>query len=185
MQQLKEHDCRQDPEAPPETASEEMTDGPSGVWQTILSGHGTAAMPAAANAGWGASARAETGRPLAPLPRRGLAYAIDVAGGLSLAALVLLPLRAVSESLHEPVFVVVWLTYFLLRDSIPGQGLGKRLMGLRCVQVDSRRSCTWPQSVTRNVTHVFFVLDAIFALGRAQRRLGDYIAGTVVAPIRR
>ncbi|AKJ29132.1 RDD family protein [Caldimonas brevitalea] len=189
MQQLKEHDRHQDTEELPETARQAPGETTGGVWQTVLSAPGvpevTPGTTARTDGVRDAQAEADAQPHLASLPRRALAYAIDVCGCLSLAAVVLLPLRAVSESAHVPIFLAVWLTYFLLRDSIPGLGLGKRLMGIRTVQVDSGRSCTWPQSVTRNVTHVFLLLDAVFVLGRSRRRLGDYIAGTVVVPLRR
>lgn len=109
-----------------------------------------------------------------------IAFAIDVWGVLLALFVILLPLRLFSSELHVNAFVFIWLAYFLLRDSIPGQSLGKRLLGIRAVSTETGLSCTWTKSFVRNMTHLFFVLDALVVLGERRRRFGDWLADTKV-----
>lgn len=111
---------------------------------------------------------------------RFIAFAIDFWGAAVLLAVVLLPIRTVSIDLYSLAVLVSWLSYVLLRDAIPGQGLGKRLFGLRVIQQETRRACTWQSSIVRNLTHLFFWIDAIFILGKRRLRLGDHLANTLV-----
>lgn len=125
-------------------------------------------------------ARALEDKHLASRRKRLVAFAIDVWGAVIVAFLLLSPLALVSPVFYENAATVVWLTYFLLRDSIPGQSLGKRLLGLREIQEDSGMSCTWLISIWRNIFHLLFFIHALFVLGDDRMRLGDLLAGTVV-----
>lgn len=111
---------------------------------------------------------------------RFVAFAIDFWGVGFALAIVLLPVRGLSDDFYAYVLFTFWLSYVLLRDSVPGQGIGKRLLGLRVVQQESRLPCTWQGSVVRNLAHLFFWIDAIFILGERKLRLGDRLANTLV-----
>ncbi|WP_431261650.1 RDD family protein [Roseateles chitinivorans] len=183
MQQLREHYERQDTEELLELAGKGLTDEARLVLQEVLSRRGISADrvdAARISAVEAEAAQSEADKRLASLGVRLVAFIIDVWGvGIAL-YLVLLPLQFVSANLHAFVYSAAWFTYFLFRDAIPGQGIGKRLLGIRVKQHDSDRPCNWSKSFWRNATHVIFVIDALFALGRRRMRLGDMIAGTVV-----
>lgn len=116
---------------------------------------------------------------LAPIIPRIVAFAIDFLGMAVIVYVVLLPLRIFSDAAHETATVAAFWAYFLLRDGIPGQGVGKRLMSLRTEQLTGQ-SASFVNSFWRNLSHFFFVIDAVFALGKRRMRLGDMIAGTHV-----
>lgn len=183
MQQLREHYERQDTEELLEIARKDLTDEARIVLQEVLATRGISpdrANAARESAVKAEAAQSEADKRLASLVARLVAFAIDVWGvGIAL-YVVLLPLQFFSSELHAVVYGVLWFTYFFLRDSIPGQGVGKRLLGIRVVQLESGLSCTWSKSFWRNFSHVIFVIDALFALGRRRMRLGDMIAGTAV-----
>jgi hypothetical protein len=78
--------------------------------------------------------------------------------------------------------------YLLLRDAIGGQSLGKLLVGLVAIDLQTGRPCTWKESAFRNV---FFVvpganivavfLESISIVRDPQgQRLGDRLAQTMV-----
>jgi len=112
--------------------------------------------------------------------KRLIAFAIDFWVVFIVLLLVLLPLRFLSADVHLNVVLAAWLTYMLLRDSIPGQSIGKRVLGLRVVKQENGLSCTWQESLGRNITHLFFYIDALFVLGERRLRLGDRLADTLV-----
>jgi uncharacterized RDD family membrane protein YckC len=184
MNELREHYRRQDTEELLEIAKKDLLDEARQVLTQVLAERGVSVADAEAAREEGLSQRArasEAQERLASRTRRLFAFAIDVWGVLIVLLVVLLPLRLlISLPLYMDVVTIAWLIYFLLRDSIPGQSLGKRLLGLRAIQVDSERSCTWPKSLLRNLLHLFFVLDALFILGSRRMRLGDMLAGTIV-----
>lgn len=113
-----------------------------------------------------------------------LAFTIDLWGALLVLLIVLLPLRAFSVDVYVYVALLPWLLYVLLRDSIPGQSVGKRLLGLRVIERETGLSCTWQKSLARNLTHLFFYIDALFILGERKLRLGDRVANTLVVKAR-
>lgn len=116
-------------------------------------------------------------RSLAPFSLRLLAFVIDCVA-------VRIFLEICFDVLPQGVLTLLAtsaaLAYFLLRDAIPGQGLGKRLLALRTVKVETGKPARWTDSFWRNVTHIFFFIDLLFLLGTRQMRLGDMIAATVV-----
>lgn len=187
MQQLKELYERQDTEELLEISRKGLTDEARLVLQEVLARRGISPSQASAAreiAEETEAAQADADKRLAALWARLVAFAIDVWGvGIAL-YLVLLPLRFFSSELHAIVYGIVWFAYFFLHDAIPGQSLGKRLLGIRVVQLESGLSCTWSKSFWRNFSHVIFAIDAVFVLGRRRMRLGDMIAGTVVVRAR-
>lgn len=180
MQQLKEFYERQDTEELLEIAKKDLTEGARAVLQQVLASRNISAEKVAQVRD--AAVREEIRESQAVVSRRMrlLAFAIDTWGIGFLLALVLMPLRIGSEELYSLALVLVWTAYFLFRDGIPGQGIGKRMLGIRTVQVASGHACTWAGSFLRNVTHLFFLIDALFILGERRTRAGDLIAGTRV-----
>lgn len=72
--------------------------------------------------------------------------------------------------------------YFLLKDGIKGGSLGKRLVGLKVIHIDSKEDCTFLQSFVRNL---FFMMigsiDALVPFFTANgQKASDIIAKTVV-----
>lgn len=79
-------------------------------------------------------------------------------------------------------FYILGFGYFLLKDGIKGGSLGKRLVGLKVVHVDSKEDCTFLQSFVRNL---FFMMigsiDALVPFFTANgQKASDIIAKTVV-----
>jgi RDD family protein len=78
--------------------------------------------------------------------------------------------------------------YLLLRDGIGGQSLGKLLVGLVVVNVQTGRLCTWRESALRNVfalipgaNVVAIFLESVTLIRDPQgQRLGDRLAQTQV-----
>jgi uncharacterized RDD family membrane protein YckC len=183
MPELREHYEREDTEELLEIARKDLTEEARPILQEVLAKRGISLSQASAmreREVRAESAKSEVGKRLASIGARLAAFAIDTWGVGIILYVLLLPLQLVSSELHQVVFLILWWSYFFLRDSIPAQSLGKRLFGIRTVQHDSFQPCTWSRSLWRNFSHVLFVIDAVFALGQRRMRLGDMIAGTVV-----
>ncbi len=85
--------------------------------------------------------------------------------------------------------------YTLFKDGLgSGQSLGKRLLGLRVVKLETGEPCTFGVSALRNLTlivqhlvpHVGFLIEPIATLAQAKgQRLGDLLANTQVIEIDR
>ena len=83
-------------------------------------------------------------------------------------------------------FLLVMFLYFVLLEGLGGATVGKRLMGLRVVDVDGGRAGLI-RSVIRNVLRVIDslptmgIVGAVLIATRADRaRVGDLVAGTRV-----
>jgi uncharacterized RDD family membrane protein YckC len=109
-----------------------------------------------------------------------LAFGIDFFGAIFIIAVVFLPLKIFPKGIYEAVIGIVFWTYFLLRDGIPGQSLGKRLMSIRTEQLSTAKPASFANSFWRNLTHFFFIVDGFFILGKRRMRFGDMLAGTRV-----
>lgn len=73
------------------------------------------------------------------------------------------------------------LSYWLFKDGINGQSIGKRFVSIGTLEEQSRLRCNIFQSFARNVVMlVALPIDVLFGLRPDKRRLGDLIAGTVV-----
>lgn len=109
-----------------------------------------------------------------------IAFAIDVGVTLSIYVLwnwVVRPSQVGSQVMAD---VLCW-SYFLFRDAIPGQSLGKRLLGLRVVCMPGEREVGLLRSFLRNLPLLFLtVIDALFMTGDRRMRLGDMLARTTV-----
>src|ERR1700681_340652 len=88
-----------------------------------------------------------------------------------------------------PWLALVWVTYYAVLEGLFGATVGKRLAGLRVVDVEGRR--IGPQAaIVRNLARLLDVLRFGYLLGviltlatRQHQRLGDRLAGTIVVPV--
>ena len=109
-----------------------------------------------------------------------LAFKIDLLGVPLGLALVLSPLALVSASAHSNTVLLSWILYFLVRDGIPGESVGKRLLKLKVVRRDTDQSCSWLRSIARNLTFILLPIDLVPMLSDQKLRLGDRLANTMV-----
>lgn len=126
------------------------------------------------------AARAQQER-LAGIGARLVAFAIDL--GVALLAAFVLRTWVVQPGQFgaEALAIILCWSYFLFRDAIPGQSLGKRLLGLRVVRTADEREIGLLRSFLRNLPVLLFtVIDAIFVSGDRRMRLGDMLARTKV-----
>lgn len=75
----------------------------------------------------------------------------------------------------------VGLVYFLFSDALPnGQSVGKKLLNIRVINKETMRSCSILESLLRNITFPLGIVDWAFIFFGSHRRLGDFIASTIV-----
>jgi uncharacterized RDD family membrane protein YckC len=79
------------------------------------------------------------------------------------------------------LFWMLVLSYWLFKDGMNGQSIGKRFVSIGTIVEQSRLRCGVLQSCVRNgVLLIAMPVDILFGLRPDKRRLGDLIAGTVV-----
>jgi uncharacterized RDD family membrane protein YckC len=79
------------------------------------------------------------------------------------------------------ISILVFIFYLLFQDGLGGQSIGKRVMRISVISASSRRPCNIFQSLVRNASIVIFsIVDVLLITNHSQRRLGDWLAGTVV-----
>lgn len=76
--------------------------------------------------------------------------------------------------------LILWFGYFLFKDGVSGQSIGKRLLSIKVIQRTSGEPCSLPQSFLRNILSSLGVFDWVFAFGSKHQRLGDIAANTSV-----
>ncbi len=77
--------------------------------------------------------------------------------------------------------IALGLVYFLFADGISsGQSIGKKLLKLQVLNKSTLQPCSYFESFLRNVTFPLGIFDWIFILTKSSRRLGDYLASTIV-----
>jgi uncharacterized RDD family membrane protein YckC len=123
-------------------------------------------------------------QPLASRSNRRLGQILD---GLVGAAPILVGtvLSRISSTIAPALFVlaIAWAVfYYLFADGLPGgQSLGKRWLGMSCVDATTGGPCTFWQSFIRNLLLALLgPIDWIFIFGERHQRLGDMAAGTIV-----
>ena len=82
-------------------------------------------------------------------------------------------------------YTALSLTYHFACEALTGQTLGKRLMGIRVVDMRGRPlrpAAAAARAVLLLVDSIFIGLISVLITGKRQQRLGDLAAGTVVAP---
>ncbi|MFT5420343.1 MAG: putative RDD family membrane protein YckC [Candidatus Endobugula sp.] len=72
--------------------------------------------------------------------------------------------------------------YYLFCDALPnGQSIAKRCLNIAVVHRDTLQDCNLWQSFIRNaITPILGLLDAMLILTQERRRVGDYLAKTIV-----
>ena len=76
------------------------------------------------------------------------------------------------------------LAYFLFSDALAnGQSIGKKLLDIRVIDKETMQPCSLAQSFLRNITFPLGIFDWIFIFFGSHRRLGDFIASTIVVKI--
>lgn len=79
------------------------------------------------------------------------------------------------------VAVIIALTYFLFSDALPnGQSIGKKLLNIKVVNKETMQPCSLVQSLLRNITFPLGIFDWVFIFFGSHRRLGDFMASTIV-----
>ncbi len=83
---------------------------------------------------------------------------------------------------NDLLAIILPLGYFLLSDGLPnGQSLGKKLIGISVVNMNTGKACSYLRSFLRNGPALILGgLDAILILFRRRQRLGDLMARTIV-----
>ena len=77
--------------------------------------------------------------------------------------------------------IVAFLIFILFKDSLPnGQSPGKSFMGIKVINEISGNPCSPSESFFRNLALLLGIIDWAFILGERKKRLGDFIAGTIV-----
>lgn len=88
-----------------------------------------------------------------------------------------------------PWLALLWVTYYAVLEGLFGASIGKRLAAVRVTDLQGRR--IGPQAaIVRNLARLLDVLPFGYLLGgiltlatRQHQRLGDRLAGTIVAPV--
>jgi len=135
------------------------------------------------------AARNNSVLPLASLRKRAYAFLVDLAIALALfvaipVAVSTLALRAFFFDFNNTVFflLLLWM-YLTLLEGFSGQTLGKRLLGLRVIRIDSKR-LFYDDAAVRNFGKVFLLpIDLLIGLrlkDKRFRRYFDKFSGTVV-----
>ena len=77
--------------------------------------------------------------------------------------------------------VSIGVIYFLFSDGLPnGQSIGKRILKIRVVDIETLHPCSLSQSFIRNITFPLGIIDWMFIFFGSHRRLGDFMASTIV-----
>lgn len=121
--------------------------------------------------------------------RRFFAANFDALLALAAGLLIAWSLPRAHPYVRGTILCLPYLAYFIVCEALWGRTLFKRLFGLHVVQLDGR-PCTGGQAVARGLVRVLdanpFFLGGLPAVGfviltKRNQRLGDLLAGTVVA----
>jgi len=117
---------------------------------------------------------------LASISSRFTAQFIDGLVAMTLAIATYLAAKNLELALEW--LLVAWFAYLLLCDALPrGQSLGKIVTKIAVVHVRTGEPCTVWRSLVRNLSlAVLGVFDCAPIVGKKRRRVGDYLAGTMV-----
>lgn len=124
---------------------------------------------------------------LASIGARFFAKCIDVLGAIAVFGIfnylffLYLP-RALSDAIgYGSIFALFG--YWLFKDGIGGQSIGKRLVEIRVIENATGEPCSLPRSFIRNALYTLGFVDGAFAFGANRQRLGDLAAGTSVVRV--
>lgn len=183
MEQLKETYRRQDTEELLELSGKELTEEARSALKQVLVERNvdlTQIQSAQSKAHEQRVAQAKAESFLAEPSARFVCVLIDWVIAVVVALVLFYPITFVSSALYETVAVLAFWVYFLIRDTSNRWSIGKRAMGIRVIDSRTGTECTLNQSFWRNLMHFFFVIDALFILGKKRMRLGDMLANTIV-----
>jgi uncharacterized RDD family membrane protein YckC len=82
----------------------------------------------------------------------------------------------------DSIIVIIPCAYFLFADALGnGQSIAKRWLKIRVIHQTTHQPCNLWQSLLRNgISPIFGVLDAMLIFTQERKRVGDYLAKTVV-----
>lgn len=121
----------------------------------------------------------------APRWKRTIGTLLDaIVGTLPFALVTVLALSGMITSTMYTASVGWSVLYFFFADGLhSGQSFGKRLMGMRVVQLDGKSPCSFGQAFVRKLPlAILGPVDWLFIYGKDHQRLGDKVAGTYVVP---
>ncbi|UPW20562.1 RDD family protein [Agarivorans sp. TSD2052] len=121
---------------------------------------------------------------LASRGARYMAHGFDLlfAGVLGVIVIAIAQHLQLDQTVQDAFVAAVACGYYLLCDALPkGRSLGKSLYKISVISKKTGAYCTLYQSFLRNITIPFLaMIDMLLILGKSKRRIGDYLAGTVV-----
>lgn len=92
--------------------------------------------------------------------------------------------QVLSADIAGYIAIAIGVAYFLFSDSLPnGQSIGKKLLKMRVVNGKTGEACSVVQSFLRNITFPLGIFDWVFIFFGSHRRLGDFLASTIVVKI--
>lgn len=82
----------------------------------------------------------------------------------------------------DSIIVIIPSTYFLFADALGnGQSIAKRWLHIRVIHQHTYQPCNLWQSFLRNgISPIFGILDAMLIFTKEHKRVGDYLAKTIV-----
>jgi uncharacterized RDD family membrane protein YckC len=120
--------------------------------------------------------------PFAPLRRRIAAGVVDLVPS----AVLIVPLSLLAGGWGFVLGMLLACAYFAVLEARDGRSLGKRLLGLRVLQLDGT-PCTTLGAVLRNVFRIIDAFPGFYAVALVslsgsprKQRIGDQAAGTSV-----
>ncbi|OTF11611.1 RDD family protein [Halorubrum sp. SD612] len=127
---------------------------------------------------------------LASVTARGGAWLIDIVASLAAAAVVSLPVGAVSGGLADLAFLLVPVGWYVVPEAVRGHTPGKWIVGIEVVDANGDEISA-VAAVARNVTKILggasilaILAGVVFiADSRDNQRLGDRWADTIVVRV--
>jgi hypothetical protein len=94
------------------------------------------------------------------------------------------PSSTVAFSLHDGTFYIlcIGITILFCKDCFHGQSPGKRALEIQVINLKTKQIATPIRCVIRNLFMILCPIEGIILLFSPTRRLGDYVAGTELAP---
>jgi len=118
---------------------------------------------------------------LASIPKRYTAQLIDQI--IAIVFAILIAVIANPNTFFQIISLIFFLGYSLFHDAMPnGQSIGKKLLGIKVVNMKTGNACSVKESFIRSITKLPIIafIDALMIFSAIRRRLGDRLAGTIV-----
>lgn len=125
---------------------------------------------------------------LASRPKRYLGQVLDNILPVTAIAIIFSIATIVSTEKLSSTFgiagFIVYFLYILFADGMnEGQSWGKKIVGVRVIDMRTGEPCSYWQSFVRNIFYILGIFDWIFIFGEKRQRLGDIAAKTVVIEV--